>query len=448
MNNNENKNGGKILATGGFGCIFSPALKCKGKKTHRKKNMVTKLMINKYAKEEYNNILKLNTLLNKIPNYYDYFLINDFSICQPKKLTKMDLLNFDKCKTLKKQNITKKNINTSLNKLSILSMPYGGITIDSFINENRSYEKLVIMNNKLIDLLTNGILQMNKLNIYHNDIKDTNILIDYVKKKDVNVKLIDWSLTVDYQPYKNNTFPKNWRNRPLQFNLPFSIILFTDMFYISYTKFLKENNIDNTTKNIVKLLGTTKKQDLIQFTENYIKSWIDERGLGHYNYINKIMYMLFVDDETNISRLKQEDDKKKYIEKHFTNKLIVNYLVEILINFTIFKNDGALNIRDYLDNIFVHIVDIFGFITCYIPLYELFFRNFNRLNKKQLLILKNLKYIFIEFLYKPRIQVINIDDLVNNLKTINKLIYKKNISNKLNNFRKNNNSFTRKNFKK
>jgi hypothetical protein len=81
-------------------------------------------------------------------------------------------------------------------------------------------------------------------------------------------------------------------------------------------------------------------------------------------------------------------------------------------------------------------------------MYELFYKNFNRLNKKQLLILTNLKYIFIEFLYKPRIQVINIDDLVNNLKTINKLIYKKNISNKLNNFRKNKNSFTRKNFKK
>lgn len=448
MNNNENKNGGKILATGGFGCIFSPPLKCKGKTTRRKKNMVTKLMINKYAKEEYNNIIKLNSLLNKIPNYYDYFLINDFSICQPKKLTKMDLLNFDKCKTLKKQNITKQNINTSLNKLSILSMPYGGITIDSFINKNRSYEKIVIMNNKLIDLLTKGIIPMNKLNIYHNDIKDTNILINYVKKKDVNIKLIDWSLTVQYEPFKNNTFPRNWHNRPLQFNVPFSIILFTNMFYISYTKFLKENNIDNNTENIVKLLSTTKKQPLIQFTKNYIKSWMDERGSGHYNYINKIMYMLFVNDNTNILRLKKEDEKKKYIEKHFTNKLIVNYLVEILINFTIFEKDGALNIREYLDNIFIHIVDIFGFITSYIPMYELFYKNFNRLNKKQLLILTNLKYIFIEFLYKPRIQVIDIDDLVNNLKNINKLIYKKNISNKLNNFRKNKNSFTRKNFKK
>jgi serine/threonine protein kinase len=201
MNINENKNGGKILATGGFGCIFSPPLKCKGKTTRRKKNMVTKLMINKYAKEEYNNIIKLNSLLNKIPNYYDYFLINDFSICQPKKLTKMDLLNFDKCKTLKKQNITKQNINTSLNKLSILSMPYGGITIDSFINKNRSYEKIVIMNNKLIDLLTKGIIPMNKLNIYHNDIKDTNILINYVKKKDVNVKGSNNDLGL------NNTIP-------------------------------------------------------------------------------------------------------------------------------------------------------------------------------------------------------------------------------------------------
>ena len=107
MQNKKITNGGKIIATGGFGCIFSPALRCNGTKK-RRKNAITKLMISKYAQQEYNNLLKLNNLLNKIPNYEDYFLINDFSICKPAKLTKTDLSNFNKCDALQKKILLKK----------------------------------------------------------------------------------------------------------------------------------------------------------------------------------------------------------------------------------------------------------------------------------------------------------------------------------------------------
>jgi hypothetical protein len=452
MQNKKIKNGGKIIATGGFGCIFSPALRCNGTK-NRRKNTVTKLMISKYAKQEYDNLKKLNNLLDKIPNYENYFLINDFSICKPAKLTKTDLSNFNKCETLQKQNITKKNVNSSLNDILALNMPYGGITIDSFIIHNKNYDKLITMNNKLIELLINGILPMNKMHIYHNDIKDTNLLIDYTKKNSVKIRLIDWSLTVDYVPFKNTTFPKNWRNRPLQFNIPFSVVLFTDMFYESYSEFLKQHKIYNK-QHALQLLKLNKK-DLIIFLKNYLKDWIKERGLGHYKYINKIMYMLFFEDIRDMENLDSKQDKKKYIQQHYTNKFIINYLVEILLNYTSFKNDGSLNMRDYLDNVFIQIVDVWGFIISYFPLYELFYENYNILNEKQLLIFKKLKFIFLEYLYKPRIKNINIESLVNDLRNINEIIeskknnkYIKSVSNKFNNFRKNNNSLTRKILKK
>ena len=49
--------GGKIIGSGGYGCVFRPPLKCKGK--HRtKKRMVSKLMTVKHAKSEYEEILK------------------------------------------------------------------------------------------------------------------------------------------------------------------------------------------------------------------------------------------------------------------------------------------------------------------------------------------------------------------------------------------------------
>ena len=88
------------------------------------------------------------------------------------------------------------------------------------------------------------------------------------------------------------------------------------MFYDSYSTFLKEHEITNNTKNITILLKS-KKNYLITFIKNYIKEWIKERGLGHYKYINKIIYCLFIHDIKNIKQI-----------KHITNKLIVNYLVK------------------------------------------------------------------------------------------------------------------------
>jgi hypothetical protein len=302
-------------------------------------------------------------------------------------------------------------------------MPYGGVTIETFITNNKNYNKLVEINNHLINLLKNGIIPMNNKNIYHSDIKSSNILINEIpKNKSMNVRLIDWSLTVEYKPFENNSFPDNWKNRPLQFNVPFSIILFTDLFVDKYSKFLNQKK--------------KSKQGITNFIKNYLVMWFEERGLGHFKYINKIMYMLFYHDisakyksssnETK-SENKSDDSEhynnlKKYVEEKLTIPYIVNYLVEILLHFTKFKSDGSLNLRVYLDNVFIKIIDIWGFIISYVPLYELLFENYTKLTNNQHLIIKKLKKIFIKYLYEPRIKPINIEDLERDLKEINLLI--------------------------
>ena len=311
-----NIEGGKVLASGGFGCVFTPALKCIGK-NKRDKNKISKLMTNKHAKEEYDKIKYISVKLNKVPNYNDYFLIDDFTLCKPDKLTKDDLKNYNECGALKKENITVKNINSSLDKLLAINMPYGGNTVEHFIINNKNYDKLIELNNKLLELLDNGILKMNKKHIYHSDIKASNILILANTNNDTKTRLIDWSLTVEYIPFKNHEFPGNWKNRPLQFNVPFSIILFTDLFVDSYSKFLhkKENKV---------LLSKpeSKREILFLFVKNYLYLWMKERGHGHYKYINKIMYMLFKYDvilNTNYSKNNKNNTDtdhgiKEYIE--------------------------------------------------------------------------------------------------------------------------------------
>ena len=94
MKINENKFGGKVIASGGFGCVFSPALKCKGKR--REKNKISKVMTKKHAIAEYNEIINIKKKLIKIPNYSNFFLVDNFDICEPEKLSSRDLENFKK----------------------------------------------------------------------------------------------------------------------------------------------------------------------------------------------------------------------------------------------------------------------------------------------------------------------------------------------------------------
>jgi hypothetical protein len=411
MNTTEfTKIGGKVIASGGFGCVFSPELKCKGKKT-RGKNRISKLLTKKHAFEEYNEIKIIKQKLNKIPNYKNYFLLNNFTICEPAKLTQTDLVSFkSKCSALPKDKITKQNINKSLDKVLALNMPNGGLPIDDYLLKSNSYKNIINLNNNLIDLLNNGIIPMNKNNIYHCDIKDSNILVDHNTK----TRLIDWGLSTEYVSNIDSPFPKTWKNRPFQFNVPFSIIIFTDLFFLKYSKYILDD-------------GKLDHISLKPFVINYIYLWTKVRGYGHYSYINNIMFMLFSNDLNDII----ESKKTTIIENDFTLVYISNYIIEVLINFTKFKNNGILNLRVYLDSVFIKIVDIWGFIISYLPILTILFENYKKLDENEIKLFAKIKQIFIKYLFAPRITPINEKELSKELKNLNKLF--NSINNKNNN---------------
>jgi len=403
MKTRKYKRGGKVIASGGFGCVFSPALKCKGAKIRRGKNRISKLLTKKHALDEYNEIQIIKKKLDKIQNYENYFLLDDFDICKPAKLNKSDLNNFkSKCTALPKDKITQKNINESLDMVLSLNMPNGGLPIDDFLLKNNSYKNVINLNNNLINLLNNGIIPMNQNNIYHCDIKDSNILVD--NSSGFKTRLIDWGLSTEYVPDIDQPFPKTWRNRPFQFNVPFSIIIFSDLFIEKYSKYIKEN-------------GELNHTSLKPFIINFINLWLKERGKGHYSYINNIMIMLFSNDLGNNTT----------IENNFALPYICDYIIEVLINFTNYRKDGTLNLRIYLDNVFIKIVDIWGFIIAYLPILEALFNNYNKLNEMEMKLFERLKKIFIKYLFTPRIIPVKINDLTNDLNGLNKIINVKGI---------------------
>jgi len=397
--------GGKVLASGGFGCVFSPALRCEGE-SKRAKGKISKLMSEKHATEEYEEIVSIKNKLDTIKHYENYFLLYDATLCKPDKLTTDDLKEFaSKCTALPKDNITKSNINSKLDKLMSLNIPNGGLPVDDYIYDNGSFEKLYEIHNSLVKLLKKGIVPMNSKNIYHCDIKDSNVLVDE-SSGELKSRLIDWGLSTEYVPFENNPFPKTWRNRPFQFNVPFSVIIFSDSFVEKYTKYLKDG-------------GLTEEAQLKPFVIDYVTFWMKERGAGHYKFINEIMFTLFSNSLTSIS----EGSKPQVIETQITMEYIVNYIVDVLVHFTRFRDDGTLNLREYLDTVFIQIVDVWGFISVYYPMIELLGNSYSRMSKQELKIFNQLQFIFVEYLYSPRHEPIDMNMLYSDLKDLGNLIY-------------------------
>ena len=256
-----------------------------------------------------------------------------------------------------------------------LNLPNGGLAVDDYLYENGSFEKMYRVHNQLYNLLKKGILPMNQKYIYHCDIKDSNILVD----KDEKTRLIDWGLTVEYIPFKNHTFPTSWRNRPFQFNVPFSVILFSDSFVEKYTKFLQDG-------------GKANNIELKPFIIDYISSWMKERGAGHYKFMNEIMFELF---SHSIKGLPQ-NAKPQMVETQITMNYIINYITDVLIHFTKPGITVKECLRNYLDNVFIKIVDIWGFISVYFVFIQILSHNYSKLTKQEMDVFHKLKYIFVE----------------------------------------------------
>lgn len=401
--------GGKVIASGGFGCVFYPSLKCENQDL-KDDNKISKLMTTKHAEDEYNQINKYKNILNVIPNYDKYFLLNDLVLCKPDKLTKENLNGYNKkCKPLKKKGITYNNINKSLDKVMTINMPNGGINVKRFIHSYFVSSNIIKLNNNLIDLLLNGIVPMNKLNVYHCDIKEANVLVQ-INQTELITRLIDWGLSISTT--NSEKIPLKLYRRPFQFNVPFSSVFFNKEFMQLYNNFLELN------------LNPDYFQ-IREFVINYIFIWNNIRGSGHLSTINNIIEKLTIKDLTAIKKTKV---KEHFIEYDFTYYYIIEYLSKILQKYT---NNGSLDIMSYFKNVFLKNIDIWGFIMIYIALYQYLYNTFDDLNQYQIEFITKIKYIIIHFLYESPLEPINVSFLVNELTKLNTIVEKFNIDDSL-----------------
>jgi serine/threonine protein kinase len=386
---------GEVIASGGFGCVFRPALKCKGKS--RDTNKVSKLMTTKHAYDEYNDIKVIKDVLIKVPNNQNYFLLDGIYICDPDPLTNEDIKYFkDKCTALPKDDITESNINKKLDEMAVLNMPDGGIDIADFMLDISSDKEFVELNNALINLLINGIVPMNKLRVYHCDIKESNVLI-----KNGIPRLIDWGLA-SYNPNPGEV-PSGSRNRPFQYNLPFSNIIFNSEFKKEYERML--SSIPNPTNT-----------ELHTFVINFVFLWNKNRGPGHLKVINNMFKQMFT--YNLIENIDDSITRDQVIEYEYTYHTIVSYIMKILRRFTY---DGKFHLDEYVEKVYLKNVDIWGFLMIYSPILENLFNNFEDLTNSQVKLYSEIKKIYVKYLYNTAIHPINVDNLVKDLKNLNPL---------------------------
>ena len=378
--------GGAAIAAGGFGCIFLPPLKCKGEERPTGK-VVSKLLTTRNAEKEFNEAKDIQKILKDTlgEDIYNKYFIFPEKKCEVDTLDKDDLKNFnEKCRNLTRHNINVNNINTKLTDLRILELTNGGSDLDTIIDSMKTQADFKKFNISLIELLTKAIIPMNQVGVLHFDLKAPNILIN----DDYQMRLIDWGLSV---VAKNNIIPLGATSRPIQYNIPFSSLLFNPKLIAKINKVLKTFYFKDDYKTYIKPKLNANIFNII-ISDSKIKE------TGHIGYVSKNLKLHF-----NL-----ENDKP-----YFIYNLLTTYITEAILNF-ININKKEFDSVKYFYDVCSKNADIWGLLTVYD---DILINNKNVLTPNQY---EQLSMIIFRYLYSPEFagKPIDVDILVNELSSI------------------------------
>jgi hypothetical protein len=397
----RSKKGGKAIDAGSYGCVFIPPLKCEDKNIPYISNNISKLMFNRDAKSEFEEINKIKQYIKNIPNKEDYFLLDNTQICKPDVIDKKDLESLDrKCKLFTKRGIDENNVNDNLDKLSILNMPNGGISVENFwtkmLKNPNNNSNFVNANKLLIKLLINGIVPLNNNGYNHYDVKAGNILIS----QDGHVRLIDWGLSGSND---GTTIPEVIQDRSLAFNIPFSDIFFNDFtkkwLPEEYKRLKAAVNFRNKKAGQAELLKIV--------AVNLINKSIHETSDGHYDYItSNILHDIY-----KVYSIKNSYNRLDYNVLSYNT--LIEYIQAVLIHYV--DENGNFNDVKYFYEVFKHNVDVWGFILTYAPIIE------EGTDIVHIDIINSLCRILLRYCFSPEFAVkkIDVNELVADLASIN-----------------------------
>jgi len=343
---------GAPFASGGYGCVFRPPLKCKHNVVQERieqfeNSYVTKLMLRDAGNEEMYINKQILARISDLADFEKFFSILS-SIFKCDSILDLtdddDLTDYDRiCKSLNANRrvvvssgdtavilgIKTTNINSRLQELMGIYMLDGGNDLHKTLSSMSRLPDLVSLprigqiNIKLIELLKHAVLPMNSRGVFHCDIKPSNLLL---KGMEHPLQLVDWGLSScvdDGEPLEINGIK-------FMVNSIISILLLDDKSVLTNYNLDTPRGIDRLVYDIINAHVVNRDRELNE----------------HYTYLMHLLTLC---------------------GNHKPKDVFKNYIRTTLDRFLYKKPDGqwAFNKEEHL-KIFKHNVDICGILHCYI----------------------------------------------------------------------------------
>jgi serine/threonine protein kinase len=467
--------GGAPIASGSSGTVFKPVIDCKDKEgrisKEEKHKYISKVMYPHVFEEEKEIIKKLKPKITEIPNNNKYFIIDSIKLCENPIFSKDNLVSFNnqhsngtyKFGSLKKKPVlTTNNLlvkdtfpyfgNKSTNKVKVLQIPYGGQDLYRFLRDNNNKltnSDIIRLNIGVINLIKNGIKPMNDKGLVHTDLRIDNTVYD---PETGLVKIIDWGLAY----HKNFIISEDFFHiyvHPSE-NYPIYCLLFLDWFIELINKIStdKEDIISIGVNKIINFLFTqidikNLPKKLPKNIPNNIPRKIYDRSgkvinhlLDTYNY-----YGLTNDDLKNHIRSQLEIIIKNFFitttsgpEDSENNSGSSKWVQYDTFNFSPDRR------KIFRDTVYLKNIDLYTFISDYLSVLIIhselnIFKSDLELKK---VIKEKIKSIMLKYFFNPEekylTEGIDVEDLINDLKSINESLgHPKNSLNQPNPIKKN-----------
>ena len=211
------KKAGDFVKTGTYGCVFRPPLKCDDNSSELNDKVsagyVSKLMTSSTFKDEVREVQIISEIFD---NMDDDWVKKYFVIPLKKDGCTINVTDPTNEQDIKDSNDNTKHrvpckfkwsdIETNPRSYKSLNMVDGGHDLEDYLNSNKplSTSDFNVINTLLVDLLVNGIYEMNNVGIYHFDIKSANIVYNEATGR---MRLLDWGFVTHIDRHSINTQP-------------------------------------------------------------------------------------------------------------------------------------------------------------------------------------------------------------------------------------------------
>ena len=188
--------GGFLRGQGTYGCVFQPALLCRGSKNPTDPNKVGKITSYEDAKNE----LKIGKHLRRINGYQNYVIPAEADSCIPRAKSKQVDKDIDKC-----QFSEDLHLNTTIQVI----MPWGGYSLNRIPLDPKNFDFFKFMENILA---AGTFLVLN--DVCHFDIGNLNILVN----DQAQARLIDFGFSFQPSNTSLETLNLRWREVDIEYD--------------------------------------------------------------------------------------------------------------------------------------------------------------------------------------------------------------------------------------